>query len=312
MDIFLLFSEYGLLAVFVCVLVEQLGAPIPAFPILVLAGVTAADNLLFAFEALGVAMSASMLSDLMWFYAGRRFGRRVLGLLCRISISPDSCVRQSELNFARRGPVTLMFAKFVPGVAILASPLAGAMGMSLRDFALFNLSGILLWAGTGIGFGLLCHEQAVQMLGYLTQHETAAILLIASLLGVYLFERMWRRWRLNIALKKVPRLHPIELSALLGQGQKVFIVDVRAALTPTATMPQIRGATHYELAELHEVVVAAWSREAKIITFCACPNDASAMKAASTLIRRGYNAYVLTGGIDEWINAGLPLEPDLN
>jgi membrane protein DedA with SNARE-associated domain/rhodanese-related sulfurtransferase len=277
----------------------------------VLAGVTAAGNALFALEALAVAVSASMLSDSIWFYAGRRFGRRVLGLLCQISISPDSCVRQSELKFARRGPVTLVFAKFIPGVAILASPMAGAMGMSVRNFALFNVTGIALWAGSGISFGLLFHEQAIGMLSYLSRHGYTAILLIASLLGAYIIERMWRRWKLNIALKRVPRLHPVELSALLSQGQEIFIVDVRAALGQGASTPQIPGANHFELADLHHVVVAAWSPTTKIIAYCACPNDASAMKAANTLIKRGYNAYVLTGGIDGWVSAGLPLEQDL-
>lgn len=96
-----LFAQYGLLALFVCVLIEQLGAPVPALPFLLLAGVASASNGAFAIHALGVAVLASMLADSLWFHAGRRFGHRVLALLCRISISPDSRVRQSELCFAR-------------------------------------------------------------------------------------------------------------------------------------------------------------------------------------------------------------------
>jgi membrane protein DedA with SNARE-associated domain len=145
-----LFSQHGLLALFFGVLVEQLGAPIPALPFLLLAGVAAADNGVFAVQALAVATLASMIADSVWFYAGRRFGHRVLALLCRISISPDTCVRQSELSFARRGIATLVVAKFVPGLSILTPPLAGAMGMRVSSFVIFNIAGTLLWAGSGI------------------------------------------------------------------------------------------------------------------------------------------------------------------
>src|SRR5512133_521169 len=102
-DMSALFSEHGLLALWLGVFAEQVGAPIPAMPLLMLAGVASASDAVFAVKALAVATLASMLADLVWYYAGRRFGRRVLALLCRISISPDSCVRQSELSFARRG-----------------------------------------------------------------------------------------------------------------------------------------------------------------------------------------------------------------
>lgn len=204
--VFALFARHGLLAVFAGVLVEQLGAPVPAVPFLLLAGAAAAADGVFAVKALAAAAVASMLADTLWFYAGRRFGRRVLSLLCRISLSPDSCVRQSELSFARRGIATLVIAKFVPGLSTLAPPLAGALGMRAGAFAVFNLAGTLLWAGSGIAGGLLFHGQIRHLLAALSELGNLALAVVAGLLALYVLGRAWRRWQLTRALARLPRV----------------------------------------------------------------------------------------------------------
>jgi membrane protein DedA with SNARE-associated domain len=113
-----------------------------------MAGMDGVNNSTFALVALVVAALASMLAHLIRFWAGRRHGQRVLALLCKISISPDACVRQSELSFARSGVATLVISKFVPGLSTLAPPMAGALGMNTRTFVMFNLAGSALWAGS--------------------------------------------------------------------------------------------------------------------------------------------------------------------
>ncbi len=303
-DIFSLFSQHGLLAVFIGVLVEQMGAPVPALPFLLLAGGAAASDSVFALHALAVATLASMLADSLWFYAGRRFGRRVLALLCRISISPDSCVRQSELSFARRGVATLVIAKFIPGLSTLASPLAGAIGMRTASFAIFNLAGTLLWAGSGIAGGLLFHDQVGRLIEYLSDLGSAAMVVFASLLGVYIAGRAWRRWRVARSVASLPRVQPNELADLIAQGDDMVIVDVRAAVTQESLEERIPGAHHIELADIETVSIDEWQKKATIITYCGCPNDASALKAAYLLAKRGLVVNVLSGGIDGWIDAG--------
>lgn len=304
MDIFALFAHYGLLALFVCVLVEQMGMPIPALPVIVVAGVASASNPIFALQALLVACVASTISDSIWFYSGKYFGRKVLGLLCRISISPDTCVRQSELNFARRGAATLVMAKFIPGVSMLASPLAGALGMKYGKFVLYNLTGILLWAGSGILFGLLFHEQAHQILDYLSNLGSTATYVLLSCVGLYIAYRMWRRWATRRALAHIPRLAPNELFELITQGADLLILDVRAKVIATAESEHIPGARRIELTEIETISIETITSASKIITYCACPNDASALKAAQLLIKRGHPISVLKGGIDGWIKAG--------
>ncbi|WP_025916544.1 VTT domain-containing protein [Herminiimonas sp. CN] len=307
-DIVSLFAQYGLLAVFVCVLVEQLGAPVPALPFLLLAGGAAASDGVFAMQAVAVATLASMIADSLWFFAGRRFGHRVLALLCRISISPDSCVRQSELSFARRGVATLVVAKFVPGLSTLAPPLAGALGMRTVSFAVFNLAGSILWAGSGIAGGLFFHNQIESLLKNLSDLGSTAVAIVAGFLGAYIAGRIWRRWRVARLVANLPMVQPDELADLIAKGEDLVIVDVRASLNQLSLDERIPGARHIELASIETISIDGWPQKAKIITYCSCPNDASALKAAYLLTKRGLVVSVLNGGIEGWADAGHPME----
>jgi len=122
-----LLQVYGVLIVFGIVLVEQFGLPIPAFPILVVAGALSVDGALSWQLCLLSAVLACLICDMFWFRAGRFYGKRVLRLLCKISLSPDSCVNQTEDRFRRFGAKSLLVSKFVPGFNTIAAPLSGAM-----------------------------------------------------------------------------------------------------------------------------------------------------------------------------------------
>ncbi|ART48539.1 VTT domain-containing protein [Acidovorax carolinensis] len=303
-----LFAEHGLLAVFLGVFIEQVGAPIPAFPFLLLAGMDGIDDGAFALLALVVAAVASMLADLVWFWAGRRHGQRVLSLLCKISISPDSCVRQSELSFARRGVATLVISKFVPGLSTLAPPMAGALGMSTRTFVIFNLAGSALWAGSGIALGIIFHRQIQSLLTVLGELGNAALVVVAMALGLYIALRLYRRLRLSRIKAKLPQMLPAELAQRMREGEPVVVLDVRAVGAGLVLSEGIAGARRIDIAALERDCPMDWPTDALVVTYCACPNDASAVKAAQSLNKRGRKAHVLNGGIEGWVRAGLPLE----
>jgi membrane protein YqaA with SNARE-associated domain len=125
---------YGLPLIFAIVLLEQLGAPIPAIPILIVAGALSMDGNLSAWRVLAVAVVASLIADSLWFLLGRSQGSRILRTLCRISLSPDSCVRQTESVFERWGMPSLLVAKFIPGFSTVAPPMAGATKAGLGQF----------------------------------------------------------------------------------------------------------------------------------------------------------------------------------
>lgn len=305
---FELFAHHGLLTLFLAVLIEQLGAPIPALPFLLLAGVAAAGNAALAAESVMVASTAALIANVVWFHAGQRLGRRVLILLCRISISPDSCVRQSEVSFARRGPATLVIAKFVPGLATMASPLAGAIGMRFPAFLGFTLAGSLLWAGSGIAVGMVFHAQVGSILDAIGRLGNAAFAAAGALLAAYVAFRAVRRARARFRLAGLPRILPEELAGAIALQEDLLIIDVRAVMLPLRRPEKLPSAQYIELAELAQADPAPWRERTRIITYCDCPNDATALKAAELLRARGLPVWVLKGGIDAWARAGFALE----
>jgi len=301
------FAEYGLVAVFGFVLLEQLGAPIPALPVLLLAGARAMDDPLFGVAALAVSVLACTIGDLAWFWAGRRYGYGVLKLLCRISISPDSCVRQTETTYERRGVATLVIAKFLPGLATVAPPVAGALGLRTSSFLLFNGAGAALWSGTGLVLGLVFHGQIEWLMERIAEFGGRAFLLLAVLLALYVVHRLWDRWRFLRTLRSA-RVGVDELYAMMSRGDDPIVLDVRSRTHRELDGRRIPGARAVDLDAL-EATLAQIPRDREVVVYCACPNEASAVKVALLLRARGiHRVRPLAGGIDAWVLAGFTVE----
>jgi len=194
-DIHLLIAQYGLLLVFVNVLIGQFGAPTPAFPTLMVAGGLARSGDLSLAAAFALAMLACVIADGIRFEAGRRFGHRVLKAICRVSLAPDSCVRQTETRFEKWGVTALVVAKFVPGLNIVGPALAGAVRFGWARFTFYNSIGAALYVGTGVGAGLLLHEQIYWLIESISEVRGYALVAILMLLIVFIASRWWRRGR---------------------------------------------------------------------------------------------------------------------
>jgi len=305
-----LLSQYGLFAVALGVFVEQAGAPIPAFPLLLLAGMQAHDQSTYAVLVLLAVTVASTAADLIWFWGGRRYGRQVLSLLCRLAISPDSCIRQNESSFSRYGVATLVVAKFVPGLSTLARPMAGALGMSTRSFMIFNLAGTVLWAGAGLVLGIVFHRQIYEVLHWFETMGWVAVAVLAALFGGYIAFRLWRRLRLVRLRTRLPHVTPAELVEMLGTGSKITILDVQSRAFQHIRPDRIQGAIPFDMGLLGNAeAMPQFPADAFVVVYCACPNDVSAVRVAHVLGRRGVNARVLRGGIHAWRQSGLPLAP---
>ncbi len=302
-----LLAQYGLWLLFAVVLAEQLGLPIPAVPLVMLAGARVAEDPLYGVLALAVAVAASALGDAAWYVAGRLHGHRVLRLLCRISLSPDTCVRQSESTFTRYGIATLVIAKFVPGLSTLAPPLAGALGMKPSAFMLFNTAGAVLWAGAALLLGLLFAAQIDAVLDALAEMGIYAAALVAVLLALYIGWR-WLDRRRALRQLQSERVAPEDLLAMLDRGDAVTVVDVRSGLITEAEPVRIPGALHIELEQIGEHLHRL-PRDLPLIVYCACPNDVSAVRAALKMHAAGLkHARPLRGGIDGWLAAGYRVE----
>src|SRR5262245_50978195 len=154
-----LIQDYGVLLVSLNVFVEQLGLPIPAVPTLLVAGALARDGEIRGSLLVLVAVCAAVAADCIWFAVGRRYGGAALRIVCKLSLSADACVRQTESLFTRLGARALLVAKFVPGLSAVSTPLAGASGMSIPKFLVFDTAGALLWAGGATLAGALLHRQ---------------------------------------------------------------------------------------------------------------------------------------------------------
>ncbi len=306
-EIILLIAQYGLLLVFCNVLIEQLGVPVPAVPTLVVAGALASNGHFPAISVLVVAVLACLLGDLIWYWAGRRFGAGVMRTICRISLSPDSCVKQSELRFQRWRGRVLVIAKFVPGLSTVAPPLVGAMGLRLPGFLLLDGLGSLLWAGLAIGLGYLFAAQIDQLLSTLASAGTLAFEGLLCLLALYILVKWWQRRRLLRALR-MARITVDELNQAIEQGQAPVVVDVRSE---TARMLDTRVIPGALLADLDGVALAIGHlpSDRELVIYCSCPNEVSAAKAAKLLMALGYRRVrPLLGGLDAWDAAGYALE----
>ncbi|HMO45264.1 MAG TPA: DedA family protein/thiosulfate sulfurtransferase GlpE [Rubrivivax sp.] len=294
---------HGALFVFGAALAARAGAPVPAAPVLVVAGGLATSGQLSWAAALAAAIAGSLIGDGLWFWAGRAYGYRVLRLLCRISLSPDSCVRQGETFFQRWGGSSLIAAKFVPGVSAVAPPMAGAFGMSWFAFLGYGLLAAAIWAVLFLGLGWIFAEQIRQVIDMLSALGALAVAALAAVVAAYLALRWWRR-RLFLRGIAAPRITASELRRLIDGGTQPAIVDVRSGAALALDPRRIPGAVAVELADI-EGLARELPRERELVLYCNCPNEASAAMAAGRLRAQGFRRVrPLSGGLDAWVEAG--------
>jgi membrane protein DedA with SNARE-associated domain/rhodanese-related sulfurtransferase len=306
-DLVSLLGQYGLALVFANVLIEQMGLPVPAVPTLVVAGALASEGALSMPLLFAVALAACLLADIAWYIAGRRFGNRVMKLLCRISLTPDYCVSETQARFERWGVNALVIAKFVPGLKTIAPPLAGATRMAWPRFLFFNSLGGALWVGAGLGAGILLGPYMEPLLTWLDQIGSIAVVIIVALLTAYIAFKWWERRRFFTMLR-MARISVDELYRLIDAGVKPVIVDVRSQTARSLEPRRIPGALHVPL-DAVDHHVKDLPRDREIILYCTCPNEASAAQVAKILMNNGFTKVrPLHGGLEAWIAAGYDVE----
>ena len=319
-DLIALVVAHGAWLVFGVTFAARLGVPVPAAPLLVIAGALAfrgqisgqISGPVAALATFGVAIVANLLGDAAWFWAGRRHGYRVLKLLCRISISPDSCVSQSESFITRWGGASLIAAKFVPGVSVVAPPMAGALGMSVLAFVGWEVLAAAIWAALLMTVGMVFSAQIQRVLDLFATMGVAALVVLAVAIAAYLAWRTWRR-RLFLRAVAMSRIGVADLWALLDGGFDPVVIDVRSDAGRAIDARRIPGAIAVELSQIKQrapgllELLAKTDRE--IVLYCNCPNEASAASAARTLAEAGLTRVrPLAGGLDAWVAAGYRID----
>jgi membrane protein DedA with SNARE-associated domain/rhodanese-related sulfurtransferase len=305
MDYLLQFIEmYGLWVVFVCVLLDQGGLPTPAYPPIIVTAALAVAGQRSVLALLLVATLAAVLADVLWYACGRRFGAAMLRLICRISLSPDSCVGATRRVYGRWGASSLIFAKYVPGLAAVATTLAGETRIGVTRFILYDGLGAMLWVGGAIALGAIFHDAVEAVLVTLEDLGNYALLLLAAAVALFIVGK-WRQRRRFLMQIRMARVTPAQLEAMMSSDSHPTILDVRSA-EQRALSGWIPGSVHVQ-----DVDELRLDPQGEVVVYCDCPNDASAAILARKLHEKGFRRVrPLAGGFDAWQREGRRFDQD--
>lgn len=259
-------ARHGSTVVFAAVLVEQMGVPIPAAPVLLAAGALCGLGELDTRITVILALLACLISDTVWYTLGRVKGLRVLRTLCRISLEPDSCVSSSRLWFHRLGLWTLIVAKFVPGLSTIAQPMAGLTLMPVWRFLLSDAAGSLLWSGSFLALGYFFRRQLEAAAGIALSLGSRLGIVLVLLLAAYIGYKYWQRRRFIKSLR-IARIRPEDLYTMMNDGAPVAIVDLRIREEVERDGMRIPGAIWIERSQVPQQH-ALIPRDRDVILYC--------------------------------------------
>lgn len=301
-----IFLQHAYLVLFLFVLVEQIGVPIPSAPVLLTAGTLTATHKLHLVPVLGAILLGSMVSDICWYFLGRRYGHLVVRVLCRFMPQRGTCVERTEGYFGKHGASALLISKFLPGLNTMAGAIAGQTGMDFRLFLVCDAGGVLLWAlafvvgGRFFGDFLKMHPHALAWFAHF-----AVALFLVLFLG-FVANRIRTRRR-SLSEIRTDRLSPEDLRTMIDNNEPVYIVDLRHPLDylpDPRTLPGAVMMTPDRLVETGGQI----PRDRDVVLFCTCPNEETAVHMALTIRKMGVlRVRPLLGGFDGWKTKGFPL-----
>jgi membrane protein DedA with SNARE-associated domain len=240
-------ERHGYLLLFCWVLAEQGALPIPSVPLLVAVGTLIHTGKLHTAPAVLCCLAGALTADIVWFYFGRTRGKRVLRFICRVSLEPDSCVKQTENAFLKYGLNTLLISKFVPGLNAVAAPLVGDSGAPVPHFLAIDSLGILIWSGAYLGLGYLFSGEIEKALGYTQQFGSGVLILIVAILVAWILWKFIQRRRF-IKKLEVARISPEELRERIDAGDNLYIIDLRTRRDND--LPSVPGAIRLSTEDL--------------------------------------------------------------
>jgi membrane protein DedA with SNARE-associated domain/rhodanese-related sulfurtransferase len=307
-----LVEQYGPALVFANVLAASLGLPVPAMPCLVLFGAMAAMHPATVGTQLAsvliLAIFATLIGDSAWYLAGRIYGGNTLKTLCKLSLSRDTCVKKTERFFGRWGVRVLAVAKFVPGLAIVSIPMAGAMGTKYRTFLTYDSIGAALWSGTGLVIGAIFAPQIDMLMAGAGRLGRMAGVILLVLLLLYATYR-WIRRRQLINKLATARMEIDELDKLIEAGKPPVLFDIRSREKRKLDPYVIPGTQFADERQLNDII-AKYAPDQKLVIYCSCPNEISAAWMAKQLNEAGFiDVLPLRGGLDAWRDSGRKIEP---
>jgi membrane protein DedA with SNARE-associated domain/rhodanese-related sulfurtransferase len=308
-------GHHGYAATAVVLFLASCGLPLPLSIVLLTAGAAAHGGSLNLAVLILCAGGAALAGDTLTYLGGRYTGWWLLAQICRVSINPETCVFGSARSFYRRGPKTLFFAKFVPGLSTVAAPLAGSLNMRIGRFLRLDAVGVLLYVSSWTCAGYLCAPILREVTRWVIQvgHVTAAT--FASLVMLYILYLVISSIR-SSKFATVERIAAADLHEKLrtanGHERVVVIADVRSHGYYDPQAQRIKNSIRVEPNRLSEEVAALrefMAPECDVYLYCSCAHDATSIRVAKLLEKENCHAKVISGGLKAWIKAGGPLEP---
>ncbi len=307
------FVQYAYAILFLWVLVEMIGLPVPSVPLLLTAGTLSAMHpaRVNGFVAMLVVIAACLIADTFSYWLGRRYGHAILQLLCRFSFEASTCVVKTERYFEKRGAATLLFSKFVPGLSTVAQPIAGQIGMPYGRFLLYDAGGSALWAITYLLAGYFFGDIAQRSQMFLTELGHFAVVIFVLMVLSLMVHKLWKQRRFLSGVRQM-RVAPEELLRMIEMAERQdnippFIVDLRHPLDYLPDPRVVPGSLRVSPSELTSHS-AQLPRDRDVILYCTCPSEETSGKVALQLRKLGINRVrPLRGGFEGWRNAGYPL-----
>ena len=299
-------EHYGVVILPALAVAEQIGVPLPAVPALLAVGALAAHGRISIPLVLGAISLAALATDFAWYELGRRRGARVLARLCRLSLEPDSCLRRAENIFGRHGARSMLVAKFVPGLTTVMPPLAGVFAVPRVRFALYDLAGVLLWAGTWLALGYFFSDAIVLITARATALGRLLGLVIVTALAGYILVKYGRR-HLFLRKLRTATVSPAALKRRLDAGENVTIIDLRTPFEVTATPYAIPG-SRWLAADAIGEHEAQFLRTREVVLYWTSPDDATSARVLLQLKHKGITrVHSLEGGLVAWMALKFPV-----
>jgi membrane protein DedA with SNARE-associated domain/rhodanese-related sulfurtransferase len=297
-------AVHGYSILFAAVFMEAIGLPLPAALALLLAGGACGRGSLQSSYALGGALTAMLAGDTLMFLLGRYTGWFFLGVLCRISLNPESCILRSADSFYRRGRMLLVVAKFIPGINTMAPPLAGCMNMRLMQFVGLDLAGAALYIVSYFGIGYLFSGALASITRGYESFGRVVGWVVAVLIAGYIAFLIWQ-WITVRALRTMPFVIPSEVAHGMARGAHLY--DVRSHGYLDAKAMRITGSRRLDPNTLSRFKEEPADGQ-MVYVYCTCAREATSVRVARELQKRGVRVAVVKGGLRAWKSAGLPVE----
>jgi membrane protein DedA with SNARE-associated domain/rhodanese-related sulfurtransferase len=306
-----LLVKHGYSVLFVSVFARQMWLPVPAILFLIAAGALADSGRMTLAVALGLAITACLLADMMWYEAGRRWGDQILHFVYGLALDPDAASRRSKEAFVRHGAPTLMLAKFVVGLDAATPPLAGLSGTSRTRFIAFDAIGSALWSGVYAGLGYLFGKDLDRAAAYAARLGVVWGLFVFAALAIYVSRKLVR-WRRFVREFRMARITPEELKKKLDAGEQVMIVDLHGRRDGPRGHQGIPGAVCMDPRRLGRYnnprKRTPIPRDLEVVLYCTALHELTSARAALELRRCGFERVrPLAGGLQAWHERGFPL-----